>query len=495
MSRVLLALLGAGLLIPACAPKAPPPPPPEVPAPAPDPEAWRAVRPAPGPERPWEAPSATVFTLSNGVEVALVENHTLPLVTVQVLVDAGRLANPRGKAGLHALTASMLDEGTKGRTGAQLAAALAAQGAELSVWGGGDGSGVWMNALGGEALAPSLDLLTEVLLQPRFDKADFARVKQQTLDQLAADRAEPRTVATRTFSRELFGADHPLGTAPVGDEATVKGLTLADAQAFYKTWWHAGNARLVVVGDVTQAELQALLEPRLGRWARGKATRPAPVAPAERAQTELLFVEQPGAVQSVIVVGRVAMGRTDPEFWPAYLAGTLVGGMFGSRLNMNLREEHGWSYGAYGGFSEDRGLGVFSARASVQADKTAPAVTEILKELEAARRPPTAEELQLTRDYLARSLPGNFETNASTAASFAASFTLGLGPDAWRRYTTELLAPDAAAVGAAATRWLDPAKMLIVVVGPRTVEVEEGGQKRTVDVQAELAALGFPTPG
>jgi zinc protease len=462
-----------------------------VAAPTVDPQAWRATPPTPGPETAWQAPEAQAFALSNGVPVYLVEVPGLPLVTVQVSMAVGRDANPAGKAGMTALAASMLDEGTRTRTGAELAAALADLGAELATYAGGDGSAVTLDALGGDALAPSIALLGEVLRSPRFDKADFNRVKQQTLDQIAADRADPRDTSRRAFSRALYGADHPFGTPVVGDEASVKSIWLADVQKLYQRHWHAGNATVVVVGATTRAEVEPMLEAALGGWQKAKGTRGELPAPATPTATRLVFVEQPGAVQSVVIVGRPAMARTDPAFWPANLAGTLVGGMFGSRLNMNLREEKGWSYGAYGGFSEDRALGVFQARASVQADKTAPAVTEMLKEFEAARRPPTDAELELTRAYLSKGLSGYFETNHSTASAFASVLEQGLPADAWRRYTAELTAVSAAQVGEAARTWLDPQAMLVVVAGPRTIEVEEAGAKKTVDVAAELRALGF----
>lgn len=484
--KLALALLFS-LALPACGGKKAPVE--AAAAPTVDPEAWRATQPAAGPEVAWSAPVAARFELSNGIPVYLVENPTLPLVTVDVVMAVGRDANPDGKEGLHALTASMLDEGTRGRTGADLAAAVADLGAELSVWGGGDSSMVVLDALGGEALAPSLDLLAEVLLQPRFDRGDFARVKQQTLDQIAADSANPRDVASRTFARALFGEDHPFGTAAVGEVETVQTLTLKDAQGLYKSWWHAGNATLVVAGATTQAELQPLLEARLGKWARGKVTRSPLDVPAAPEATRIVFKEQPGAVQSVLYVGRPAMSRTSDDFWPANIAGTLFGGMFGSRLNMNLREEHGWSYGAYGGFSEDREIGIFSARSSVQADKTAPAVAEILKELQAARRAPTEAELTLTRDYLSKSLPGSFESNNTTAGAFAGAIANGLGADAWATYSDALKAPDAAQVGAAAERWLDPARMLVVVVGPARFAGDDGVEIDTVEA---LKQLGHP---
>lgn len=462
-----------------------------VAAPVVDPLAWRATQPAAGPEAAWQAPEAAAFQLSNGVPVYLVENPGLPLVTIEVSMAVGRDANPAGKAGLTALTASMLDEGTKALTGEKLAAALADLGAELGVGASSDGSMVTLDALDGEALAPSIVLLGQVIREPRFDKKDFARVKQQTLDQIAADSADPRDTARRAFNAALYGANHPFGTSTTGDAKSVAALTLADAQKLHQTQWHAGNASVVVVGSTTRAEIEPLLEAALGGWKKGTGGRTALQAPAALTATKVVFVEQPGAVQSVVIVGRGAMSRTDPEFWPANMAGTLVGGMFGSRLNMNLREEHGWSYGAYGGFSEDRALGVFQARSSVQADKTAPAVSEILKELEAARRPPTEAEQALTRAYLAKSLPGYFETNHATASAFSTVLNQGLKADAWRNYTADLMAVDAAAAGEAAKKWLDPQTMLVVVAGPRTIEVDEGGAKKTVDVVAELKALGF----
>jgi len=484
-----LALVATFLPLLACPKKAPAPV--VDTSPPPDPNAWRAQAPSPGPEPTWQPSVAETFTLSNGIPVYLVQKHDLPLVTVEVTLAVGRDANPKGKAGLTALTASMLDEGTKKHTGADLAAALANLGADLSVGGGSDSSALTIDALGGDSLAPSLDLLTEVLLQPRFDKGDFARVKQQALDQIAADRSEPRDVARRVFARELYGADHPFGFATIGDEATVKAITLADVQGLYKRQWHAGNATIIVAGDTTPEALKPLLEARLGKWAKGKAGRTELAVPPVPEHTRVVFVEQPGSVQSVIYAGTPAMARTDAGFWPANIAGTLFGGMFGSRLNMNLREEHGWSYGAYGGFGEDRALGVFSARTSVQADKTAPAVGEIIKELSAARRAPTAQELTQTQDYLAKSLAGNFETNNATATAFASALEMGLGPDAWQKYVAELRAVDADTAGQAATKYFDPARMLVVVAGPRTVQIEEDGASKTVDVVAELKGLGY----
>jgi zinc protease len=456
-----------------------------------DPEAWRAKMPEPGAEVSWSAPVAREFKLSNGVPVYLVENPSLPLITVQVVLSVGREANPKGKEGLAALTASMLDEGTKKRGGAELAAAADSLGMDLSVGSSTDLSWVSMDALTGEALAPSLDLLTEVLLQPRFDAKDFARVRQEQVDGILAARAEPRDVAQRTLARALYGADHPYGTPAVGKVETVQKLTVKDASALYADRWHAGAAAIAISGAVTQAEIQPLLEARLGKWRVGKSGRVVAPPPNTPSTAQVIFVEQPGAVQSVIVAATPGPNRSSVEWIGAEMAGTLFAGMFSSRLNMNLREEHGWSYGAYGSFVPARDHGLFSARTSVQADKTAPAVTEIIKEMNAARRAPKPEELKLTQDNLVKSLPGNFQTNRATAEAFGSALALQMGADVWKKLPEQYMGTSPETMGAASTRYFDPARMTFVVVGPRSIEVEEGGQKKSVDVVAELKALGF----
>ena len=501
MKRLALLALALGLgaisISPAFAAKKPKKEPPapvvvEPPPPPPDPEAWRATAPGPGPEAKWTPPAAQTFSLQNGLPVHLVEQPGLPLVSVNVLMLVGREANPEGKAGLAALTANLLDEGTTSRTGAQLAAEAAGLGANLTVGQSDEYAYVSLDALTGATLAPSLDLLADVTLKPKFDGKQFARVKSETLTSIQSQRAEPRDVAARAFAAQLFGTAHPYGTPSIGSEASVGAITAGDVKKFYKTWWHAKNAAIVVVGAVKQADVQPLLEARFGTWKPGKATRLSAPAPSPLAKTRVVFVEQPGAVQSVVRLGTTGVARTSPDYQAANVAGTLLAGMFSSRVNMNLREEKGWSYGAYGGFSETRDHGVFGIRTSVQADKTAPAVAALLDELKAAAgKTPSDAELKLTKDYLLKSLPGNFETNSATASSFVGAPLYGLGAEVWRTYVAELGAVPADQAALQAKRFFDPARQLVVVAGPRTIEVDGAdGKKVTVDVVAELKALG-----
>lgn len=495
MKRSLLPLLVLVLATPAYAgkKKAQPPEPASAPAPAVDPEAWRSKPPAPAPASAWTPPAAAMVTLDNGIPVYVVENPALPLANVLLVMRVGRETNPKGKAGLAALTANMLDEGTKTRGAEQIASTAASLGAELSVTGGEELSAVNLQALAGEPLGPSLDLLADVALNPRFDKTTFARVKAEVLADLQDERSEPRMVALRAALRELWGKDHPYGTPSVGDEASVQAIQAGDVGSYYRTWWHAGNAAFVVTGALTAAEAREQLNTRFGKWAVGTSRRPAVNPPATPLKTRVVFIEQVGAVQSVVRVVTPGPARTSPEFMPAYVAGTAVGGMFSSRLNMNLREEHGWSYGAYGGFSESRDHGTFAVRTSVQADKTAPAVSEILKELSAAAAaPPSPELLRTAQDSIGMALPGNFETNSSTASAMLVLPQFGLPADAWQTYNRDLYAVTTDAALGVARRYLDPNRLVVVVVGPRTIEVDDGkGGKQVVDVVAGLKGLGF----
>lgn len=495
MKRFLVALcLVSGTISPAFAAKkkpepvvvAPPPPPP-------DPEAWRASPPAVMPERPWVPPTAESFTLSNGIPVYLVQNPALPLVSIDLVMTVGREANPAGKAGLAMLTASMLDESTTTRSGSQIAAEVAMAGATLSISQYDEAAVVAMDALTGETLGPSLDLLADVVLHPKFDKSDYSQVQSQTLTAIQKARSEPRDVVSRVFSSQLYGANHPYGIPSIGSEESVKADTLSDVKKFYASWWHSKNAAFLVCGATTEAELKPLLEARFGGWKAGKSSRPAVAAPATPIKTRVVFVEQPGAVQTVLRVGTVGVSRTSSEYFPAQVEGNLFGGMFSSRLNMSLREEHGWSYGAYGGFSDNRDYGTFAARTSVQADKTAPAVTAILAELAAAAaHNPSDADLKMSKDSMLKSLPGNFANNSATAGAFAGIPQFGLKPDLWRGYLAGIDGVSADQAGAAAKRYFDASHLLIVAVGPRSVTVDDGkGGKVTVDVVAELKALGF----
>ncbi len=499
MKRSLLVLVLLGLVsTPAVAKKKEKAPPPAAApaAPAPDPEAWRATPPVAGAEKPWAPPVAKVITLSNGIPVYLVERPGLPLVSVRLVVGAGREANPPGKSGLAALTASMLDEGTTTRSATRLAEDAAGLGADLSTRAGEEGAFLSLNALTGEPLPASLDLLADVALRPAFAKAEFTRVQAETLAAIEEAKGEPRDVASRTVLTQIYGKDHPYGAPSVGTLESVKSLKVDDAKKLYTTWYHAGNASFVVTGAVNETQIRDLLEARFGKWAKGKTTRATPPAASAPIRTRVVFVEQPGAVQSVVRLVTLGVPRSSPEFFPGTMAVTLMGGMFSSPLNMKLREEHGWSYGAFAWLTSSRDAALVNASSSVQADKTAPAVSEMLKVLNNAKTAPTAPELKMAQDYLLKSLPGNYETNDAAANTLVEIPMFGLGPDATAAYTKGVFDVTAAQSTASAARFFDATRLLVVVVGPRTIEADDGkGGKTTIDIPASLKALGYEYVG
>jgi zinc protease len=354
---VIAVLLSAALAAPSK--KSPPEPPPE-PAPVVDPEAWRSSIPGPATESTWQPPVPETFQLSNGIPVVLIERHELPLVSVRLMMRAGRETAP-DQPGLPTLTADLLDEGTRERDGARFAEAAGALGANLQSGQGGEYGWVLLDALAGEPLLPSLDLMVEMLREPSF--AEFDRVRQAEIDQLAAASAVPGWHAERIASSELFGKDHPYGVLPSGTAESLSSLKKGHVKKFYKSWWQPANFALVVAGDVSRADLQEALETRLGDWKAkpGKAAEVAPPTPP--ASTRIVFRDHPGAVQSAIRVVSPGPSRTSDGYMPTLLAATIFGGMFSSPLNMNLREQHGWAYGAYAYLAEAKDYGRFTASA------------------------------------------------------------------------------------------------------------------------------------
>lgn len=466
-------------------PTAPPPPPP-------DPEAWRATPPGPGGLRGWSLPDPKISQLKNGIPVYAIQSGDLPLVTVRLHMNLGREVNPMGKAGLGALVADLLDEATKEGKSVQDALGIAAElqslGANLSISSSNEGVDITLDALAA-SLGPSLDLLARVVLHPALDKADISRIQGQMLSDLTASRSNPAWALRRVTAAQLYGPEHPYGYLVNGTPESIASIKAKDVKNFYKQWWHAGYASFVVVGSLAADEATAAIGSRFGAWARADVAAPVVDPPAALLKTRVVFVDQPGSVQSMIGVASPALSRNAPDWHASNVAATIVAGMFSSPLNMVLREEKGWSYGAYGGISESRDYGIFFARTSVQADKTAPAVSEILKVLQdAATNAPSEEILAMAKDYLRKSLPGSFDTNANMAASFSAIPIFRLQNDAWRSYDRDVNNITASRSLTMAGRWFRPERQLIVVVGPRTVKDGEG---KDVDVVAGLKALGF----
>ena len=427
----------------------------------------RSHPPVPEAPRPLRLPAVQRFTLGNGLPVLLMERHQVPMAEVRLVLRSGAASDPLGRTGLAAATADMLDEGAGGKDALALADAIDFLGAEVRTSASWDSSTVSLS-VPVTRLEPSLGLLADVALRPDFPAAEMERVRKRALTALLEARAVPGQVAAYALAQAVFG-QHRYGLPVTGTTASLSALRAEDLRAFHTQYYHPGNAFLVVVGDVTPAVVP-LLEKAFGGWAKGDAPAARVPAPAPLKGRRLVLIDKPGAAQSVLRVGRVGPSRATPDYHALEVMNTLLGASFTSRLNDNLREQHGYAYGAGSSFGYRQAGGVFQAAADVQTQSTAEALTEMLKELQRIATPATPAEVERARNYLALSYAEDFETNGQVAGKVADQVVYGLPDDFYSSFVPKALAvgvPDVARVGAFA----DPADAVIVVVGDRkTIE-------------------------
>ena len=430
----------------------------------------RSKVPTPGAPPSLKLPAASRAKLSNGLELVVVERHNAPVVDFTLLADAGFAADASAKPGTARLTMLMLQEGTKTRSSPEIAERAEALGAPLSVGSSLDRSYLGMNALSGR-LPESLDLYADVLLNPTFPDKELERLRGQTLATIQQEKVQPSATVNRLLPALLFGQGHAYSTpsSGTGNEASIKSLTSAELAAFYKRWVRPDNSILLVVGDTTLAQVQPLLEQRFGAWRAPSEAKPvknlAQVALA--AKPRVFLIDRPGSEQSQIVAATVGPARSDPDYIRFVALDTLLGGNFVSRLNMNLREDKHWAYGAGTRLTDAIGQGVYRAGGSVQTDKTAESMLEIRKELTEVltTRKPTEAELKFAQDSIAIALPGNNETSDEIANSYAEILTFGLKDSFWNDYVGEVTSLTTADVNKSAPRLIHPDALTWVVVG------------------------------
>ncbi len=422
-----------------------------------------------------EAPDLTLpplqrATLSNGLQLVLAQRHEAPIVQFSLLVDAGFAADADVKAGTARLTLDMLDEGSGDDDALALAARAETLGAQLAAGSTLDSSFLNLNALKAK-LEPSLDLFADVLLRPSFPENELERLRQQLLAGIQQEKAQPNGIASRIYPRLIYGEGHAYANprSGTGTVDSVSAITVDDVRAFYTRWLRPDNATLLIVGDTNLEEIQPLLEQRLGTWKAPTEARPqknlAEVALPEKPR--IFLVNRTGAEQSLILTTHLAPPKSDPDDLAMQVANTVLGGNFISRLNMNLREDKRWSYGAFSAISGAKAQRPFVAYAPVQADKTLESMREIRRELEAVRgtAPVKAEEVDFARDSLVRALPGENETAADVASSYMSILIYGLPDTYWNDFVDDVAALQPAGVNAAAKRLVQPQSLTWVVVG------------------------------
>jgi predicted Zn-dependent peptidase len=428
----------------------------------------RSVAPKPGPVAALTPPAVQKRTLSNGLPVWIVEMHKVPVASVTLAVKAGAAADPRGKFGLANLTAEMLDEGAGSRGALEIADAVDYLGASLSTSGGVDSSSVDLHVPVAR-LAEALPIMADVALRPTFPDTELKRVREELLTSLLQAEDDPASLVQFAFPRIVYGAGHRYGTLSFGTAAAIKGFSSDDLRQFHAGHYVPSQSLLIVTGDVTPDTVLPQLERAFGQW-KGTAAADAPVPAAPQLQSRKIYiVDKPGAAQSQIAIGWVGVPRSTPDYFALRVLNTVLGGAFTSRLNQNLRETHGYAYGASSAFDMRASAGPFVASAGVQTDKTAEALTEFFKELEGIRAPIPAAEMDKARNYLALLLPRSFETTGSVAGSLEQQFVYGLPQDYFSTYTGRVRAVTGAEVQAAAQKYIQPGKFAVVIVGDRKV--------------------------
>ena len=433
----------------------------------------RSHPPQPGPPAPLRLPTIQKQNLSNGLPVWIVELHDVPVAQINLVVLSGTANDPPGKYGVASLAAAMLEEGAGSRSALEIADAVDYLGADLGAATTSDLSAVRLHVPVAR-LADALPIMADVALRPTFPKDELDRQRQQRLTGLLQGRDDPPTISSVAFSRILYGKGHRYGTPQMGTAETIKTLTSDDLRGFYTSAFRPENAVLLAVGDITADKAMPLFEKNFGAWKASAAAASEKLAPTGDPPVRQVFlVDKPGAAQSQIRIGRIGVPRSTADFFPIQVLNTILGGSFTSRLNNNLREVHGYSYGAGSSFDMRGGAGPFSATAGVQTDKTAEALKEFFNELNAILKPVPAEELARAKNYVALRFPSAFEATSDISRRLEDALVYKLPDDYFAKYVQTIQAVAGADVQRVAQKYIKPDHLAVVVVGDLKV-IEPG---------------------
>lgn len=415
--------------------------------------------------KPLTLPSVVERKLANGLRLLIVEHHELPIADFIMVVKSGSEEDPARREGLANLTAALLDEGTRTRNALQIADQVGFLGVSLNTASGWDASRVSLHTPTAQ-LDSALALFADVLLNPAFAARELERLRKERLTAILQQRDRGPVIADLAFSSILYGADHPYGRPPQGTEASVKALTRAEVQRFYNTHYRPNNSVLVVVGDVNVDDVVARANRLFGHWkaapvpASKLATNTASDAPAT-----VYLIDKPGAPQSSFRLGSVGVSRATEDYFPLIVMNTVLGGSFTSRLNNNLRETKGYTYGARSSFDMRQAEGPFQARAEIVAAKSDSAYIEFMKELRSIRAAIPANELDKAKRYLQLQLPAQFESTADIAFHLVPLAVHDLPLDYFNSYAQKIGAVTAADVQRVAQQYVRPDNLSIVIVG------------------------------
>jgi zinc protease len=422
------------------------------------------ARPIAGAPRPYRFPAFEHQRLHNGLGVWLVPLPDRELVSIHLLTDAGAASEDEDHAGLAGLTAQVLVTGTRRLDASSFAETTERLGIEFGSESSWDSARAGFTALGGK-LDEGLSLLAEMIRTPRLDAGEFDRIKSERLNDILQARADPGRLADESFLRELFADGDPYGRLSAGRPETVEALTVEDARAFHANHYAPNVADIVIAGAITPDTALSAVERHLGDWG-GTAPEHRAFEPTQRGGRRIVLVDRPGSVQSELRVGHLGIDRYDARYFPAMVMAAMLGGVFGSRLNLRLREELGYTYSARSVFDPRRAVGPFTASAAVQTEVTVDAIRELLGQLERIREAaPEETELAEVRDFLVGVFPLRFETTGGIASAIEPIAIYDLPHDWWQTYRASLEAVTTTDVHQAAQELVRPDEALVLLTG------------------------------
>jgi len=431
----------------------------------------RAQAPAIGPAPALRMPAIERRRLPNGPDVWIVPMRKVPTVHLQWVNRRGG-GNPAGfPAGLAGLVADMIDEGAGTRSALEIADTIDYLGAQLTATASWDAASVDLHVPVAR-LAEALPVMVDVIERPTFPAAELDRLKKERLASLLEAQDDPEELIRFAFPRLLYGAAHQYGTSMLGTNKAIQAFTVDDLRRFHQTRYRPLNDTLLVItGDVTADTVMPLVEKAFGDGSGPPPEGSAAVAARQSDARRVFLIDKPGAAQSQIRIGWIGVPRATPDYFPIRVLNTILGGAFTSRLNTNLREVHGYAYGASSTFDMRRGAGPFFAGAGVQTDKTVESLKEFFIELTRIHEPVPAAELEKAKRYLALQMLRNFETTRDVAAAVAQQYLYGLPEDYFQTFAARVAAVTAEDVQRAGGRYIQPDKLIVVIVGDRkTIE-------------------------
>ncbi|HKX82755.1 MAG TPA: pitrilysin family protein [Pyrinomonadaceae bacterium] len=424
-----------------------------------------AKLPKAGPDPKFALPPIEKTKLSNGMDLWMVEQRELPIVSMNMVFRTGSSNEPEKKTGVASITSQLLDDGTTTRSAGDIANQLQSIGANIGSFSGWDSTTVSLQTLT-KNLDKGIEIYADVVQNPAFPEKEVESLRGRLLVGLRQQKSNPNAISDVVYNKVLYGS-HAYGRS--NTEASLKAISRNDFVGYYGSTYRPNNATLIVVGSFDKLALKAQLEKAFGGWKGGDVSAKDLGTPRSLDKAGIYLVDRPNSAQSVVSVGQVGVDRMNPDYYPIIVMNTILGGGFTSRINMNLREDKGYTYGARSGFSFRRGAGPFSAGGDIQTAVTKEAIVEFMKELNDIRggRPVTQKELDYNKQSLIRRYPSGFETVGAISNQLANLVTYGLADSYFNEYIAKVNAVTIEDVDRVAKKYLDPSKMAIVIVGDR----------------------------